>query len=487
MKFPLIGQTYTQPYSEYNGQRRVNYYLVNDPTRGASSTGAALFITPGLINIGAASDVCRGLIKINNIVYGVFGNSFSKIVNNYPTTNTFTETSLGHLLTSSGNISIDANDTQIIIDDQSYTYVYTVSTNTFTRVTDPDILQNVAMCVIDQYAIFAQSNSETMYHSGLGDATTYDALNFTKAANRPGNIKALANNNGTLWVFKEETIEPYYDAASASGFAFAPIVNTTVNVGCGAVKSVVKWNNTLAWLDHRRFIVYADGWAPTIIGTQAIHEELARASNVSDAVFYVYQDMGCEFLVCRFPSLNKTFCFDSISGVWHERSSFINGHDQSHLSNFHIQQNGYHIVSSWQNPNLYIMDSKTYLDDTAMIRRINTCMPALNEDELIGCTKFEMLVAAGNTTVTTGQGSAPQIELKFSKDGGHTFSLRKYRDIGSIGAFNTRVRVNQLGTARRWVHSSLVTDPIPFCMIDAFMELDGVFKTNLYSVEGQNA
>ena len=66
-------------------------------------------------------------------------------------------------------------------------------------------------------------------------------------------------------------------------------------------------------------------------------------------------------------------------------------------------------------------------------------------------------------------GRAPQMDMRWSDDGGHTWSNYQTRDCGSVGEYSTRVRWLRLGRARDRVYEIRVSDPIGWRVIDAYL------------------
>lgn len=64
----------------------------------------------------------------------------------------------------------------------------------------------------------------------------------------------------------------------------------------------------------------------------------------------------------------------------------------------------------------------------------------------------------------------PQMYFSQSKDGGHTWSDPITMDCGQAGQFQKRVLVRRLGRARSWVPEVSTTDPVPWRIIDAFLD-----------------
>ena len=70
----------------------------------------------------------------------------------------------------------------------------------------------------------------------------------------------------------------------------------------------------------------------------------------------------------------------------------------------------------------------------------------------------------------TGQGSNPQVMLRWSDDGGHTWSNEHWASMGGIGAYGTRVIWRRLGMTEKLrdrVYEVSGTDPVKIAIIGA--------------------
>ena len=76
------------------------------------------------------------------------------------------------------------------------------------------------------------------------------------------------------------------------------------------------------------------------------------------------------------------------------------------------------------------------------------------------------------TDLITGQtpGADPQVMLRISNDGGKTWVAESWRSAGRVGEYLQRVDWNRLGCARRRVFEISVTDPVPWRVVNAFLE-----------------
>ncbi len=68
-------------------------------------------------------------------------------------------------------------------------------------------------------------------------------------------------------------------------------------------------------------------------------------------------------------------------------------------------------------------------------------------------------------------GSAPQIMLRWSDDGGMTWGNEHWVSAGRIGRFSMRVIFNRLGWSYNRVYELVVTDPVAWRFVDAYIQM----------------
>lgn len=78
------------------------------------------------------------------------------------------------------------------------------------------------------------------------------------------------------------------------------------------------------------------------------------------------------------------------------------------------------------------------------------------------------LITGGFTTIARG----PIVSLRWSNDGGHTWTDYIDRDSGQAGEYKKRVIWNRLGRARDRVYEVSTADPFPARIIDAFLKAE---------------
>ena len=84
-----------------------------------------------------------------------------------------------------------------------------------------------------------------------------------------------------------------------------------------------------------------------------------------------------------------------------------------------------------------------------------------------GALQVDMEAGVG---LVTGQGNDPQAMLRWSDDGGHTWSNYHSRTIGAIGKYATRVIWRRLGIAFQRVYELSISDPVKVVILGAVLQ-----------------
>lgn len=62
-----------------------------------------------------------------------------------------------------------------------------------------------------------------------------------------------------------------------------------------------------------------------------------------------------------------------------------------------------------------------------------------------------------------------KVLICYSKDGGHTWSNWKERDLGATGEYGLRVKLQRLGVARQWIFKIRVSSARKHDLLSAFV------------------
>jgi hypothetical protein len=503
MKTPILGSSYVARSVNAADARMVNLFPEIVPEAGKEP--AFLNRAPGLLllnTIGAGP--IRGLWAFSSSddhAFVVSGNQLFRI------TTAYVPTLIG-TVAGTGPVSMADNGTQLFIAADGPSYIYNNTTNAFGQITDPDFPGAVTVAYLDGYFVFNEPNSQKMWITALLDGTSIDPLEFASTEGSPDGLVAVIANFREVWAFGTNSIEVWSDTG-ATDFPLQRIPGAFNELGCAAPYSIAKMDNGLFWLGRDRRgqgIVYrANGYAGQRISTHAVEWQIQQYSDLSDAVAYTYQQDGHSFYVLIFPTANTTWVYDVATQAWHERAGFDNGSFTRHRSNCQMTFGNNVIVGDYQNGNIYAFDLEDYSDNGSIQKWLRswralptgqnnlkrTAQHSLQLDiesgtglngsmiveviylqtedgDYLVTESGDRLIAEQQTVIT--QGSDPEVMLRWSDDGGHTWSSEHWAKIGKIGEYYRRVFWRRLGMTvklRDRVYELSGTDPVKISIMGA--------------------
>jgi len=470
MKTPILGSTYVARSVNAADARMVNLYPEIVPEGGKEP--AYLQRCPGLQFLASVGvGPIRGVWAFSNNASDAFvvsGNSLYKVNTSYSAT-------LLGTIAGSGPVSMADNGTQLFIAANGPSYIYNNTTNVFSQITDPDFPGAVSVGFLDGYFVFNEPNSQKIWITSLLDGLSVDPLDFASAEGSPDGVVGLIIDHREVWVFGTNSVEVWYDAGTQD-FPLQRIQGAFNEIGCISAYTLAKMDNGIFWLgaDARgRGIVYrANGYTGQRISTHAVEWHIQQYGDISDALAYTYQQDGHSFYVLIFPSANTTWVYDVATQAWHERAGFSNGSFTRHRSNCQMSFNNKIIVGDYENGNLYAFDMETYADNGQIQKWLRTWRALPSGQNNLRRTTHHSLQIDLETGVglNLGQGSDPEVMLRWSDDGGHTWSNYHTSPVGKIGQYYHRTFFRRLGMTlklRDRVYELSMTDPVKTAIMGA--------------------
>jgi len=285
---------------------------------------------------------------------------------------------------------------------------------------------------------------------------------------------AVASNFREIWAFGTNSIEVWYDSG-ATDFPLQRIQGAFNELGCAAPYSVAKMDNGLFWLGRDRRgqgIVYrANGYTGVRISTHAVEWQIQQYTDMSGAVAYTYQQDGHPFYALNFPAANTTWVLDVATQAWHERAGFANGAFTRHRANCQCNFEGSIVVGDYENGNIYAFDMTTFADngETQKWLRSWRALPT-GQNDLKRQAHHNLQLDCETGVGLVDDTTPPQVMLRWSDDGGHTWSNEHWKSMGPTGASATRVTWRRLGMAdklRDRVYEVSGTDPVKIAIMGA--------------------
>lgn len=459
IKVPFGLHAYEDRSRPVNAQRLVNLFSSAQPPD--SKNNPVLYPTPGqVLFVTVGNGPIHGMHVMGNVLYVVSGTEL------YSVTTAGTTTLLGTIL-GNARCSMEDNRFQVCIVNGSYGYIYDPLTG-LSRITDPAFFPTNLVGYLQGRFLFPKTGSNEFFGSNYQDGTTYDAFDIQLLLNDPSDAIGLIVDHGEAWIFTEYNIEVWIYNYNEASFPFNRVDGAVIEQGCAAPHSLAKIENTFYWLSSELGVYQARGYQPHRISTTAIERQIRSYETVSDAFAIAFVEEGQYFYEITFPSANESWRFNINTGLWHQPQTGSSGR---YCANAHAEFNNKNYIGDYRNGNIYELSFEAFNDNGATIYRTATS-PHIHSQRLRAAMDvLEINVEAG-VGLTTGQGSDPQIMMRYSDDGGFNWSNQRWINMGEIGQYTKRVRFHNLGMFYQRMFEVTLTDAVKPIIIDAFADVE---------------
>ena len=466
----FAGPSYTERSIGISSDRTINMYpiLLKPDVRKPT---LALVGTPGLRRVCALPG---GPIRMlhtctNGRVFAVAGATCYEIFAG--------GTALPRGLVTPGTtrVSMADNGLAAMVVDGTAGWLFTFADNTYAPITDPDFPGADFVVYIDGYFAFNVPGTGRFGITGLFDPAAIDALDIATAEARPDPLLRVSSLHRELRLWGTLTVEAWFNSGNPD-FPFQQIQGTLLEQGLGAPDSLAILDNTYIWLSAnsqgRGTVLTATAYTSTPVSTPAQEQHWMSYPRLDDAVAFAYAHGGHDFYVLTFPSGNATWVLDLTTGFWHERAYL--GHTgalERHLAQWHCVGFGQHLVGDWRTGLLYHLDSQAYTDDGREIVRLRRFPHVRAQRERVVQHALEVHVEQGE--LVDDPVTPRHLMLRWSNDGGHTYSDEHWRELGPVGHYRQRARWHKLGQARDRVYELRSTAAGPTRWLAAYLDATG--------------
>ena len=461
---PFATQSYLSASLPVSAQRAVNCYAEQEPQD--AKTPVAVLGAPGLVQFAiCGSGPVRGFNFMNGVAYVVSGQRL------YSLTSAGVVTDIGGSIAGFGQVGMANNGTQICIVNGLEGFIWS-QTGGFQVITSVNFYAANTVTFFDNYFVFDKAASNLFFISASADGTSYSGTDFAAAEVQSDYVLSIVNQQETLLIFGERTIETWYDAG-ALNFPFLRTSGATIERGCAALRTPIKEDNSVFFLGNDLVFYRLNGTSLERISTHAIEDAFQSYSTVSDAYTFSYTYEGHKFINLVFPTANESWVYDIATKLWHERESWDPNNNSygRWRGNCCLMAFGKVLIGDAYSGKVGYLDQNTFTEYGNTMRSIMASPPIHDDRKLLGVPLFEIDIESG-TGLTTGQGSNPQIMLDWSQDGGRTFMpLQSWQTLGAVGAYTTRARWLGLGSSRQWVFRAMISDPVKQTVIRAHAEI----------------
>jgi len=326
--------------------------------------------------------------------------------------------------------------------------------------------------IVDNYFVYNRPDTQQFGCSNVLSPIS-GSTNFSSKDGAPDNLVTLIVDHREIYLLGETSSEVWVDQGT-SPFPFTRIPGTSTQHGIAAAFSVARLGNSFAYLAKNNRgtaqIVQMNGYIPQRISTHAVENSL-NGQTINDAVAWTYQLEGHEVYVISFPTLQLTWCYDIATQMWHKWLYTNNlGQFERCRGNCAAVFQGYVLVGDYSNGKIYHLDRNIYTDDGQNVKRLRRA-PHLTTDLQRQYFEELQLQFQPGVGLSTGQGDDPQAMLRWSSDGGSTWSSEHWTTIGKIGKYTNRAIWRRLGTARDRIFEVTVSDPVKAVIVSANLKM----------------
>ena len=403
-----------------------------------------------------------------------------------------------------GNGTYTINNSQAISSQTMYALNWTVLPSTDGAFTGGETCD-----IVDNYFVYNRPESQQWGASGVLSPIS-GTTSFSSKDGSPDDLVALIVDHREVYLMGEVSSEVWVDVGAVP-FPFQRIPGTSTQHGIAAKFSLARFGNSFAYVSRnsrgQAQIMQMNGYTPTRISNHAVENSLTN-KYIDDATAWTYQLEGHEVYVISFPSIELTWSYDIASGMWHKWLYTENdGSYTRHRGNCCALFQGMVLIGDYEDGSIYELDKTNYTDNGQKIRRLRRAPHLVADfqrqyfDELqiqfqpgVGTYGFSVAIPGvyigdtyiiyPNENLTIGPLESlflgiqnainnntplnfPQAMLRWSNDGGSTWSREYWVTIGQLGKYKNRAIWRRLGMARDRVFEVSISDPVNAVIISA--------------------
>lgn len=363
--------------------------------------------------------------------------------------------------------------------------------------------------IVDNYFVYNKPQSQEWGASDFLSPVSPN-LSYGLKDGSPDNLVSLIVDHREVYLLGENSSEVWVDVGAVP-FPFQRIPGTSTQHGIASVFSVARLGNSFAYVSRNirgeGQIVQMNGYMPVRISTHAVENTLQN-QYIDDAIAWTYQLEGHEIYVVSFPTLDLTWAYDVATQMWH-KWLWVDSDNvyHRHRGNCSALFQNIIIVGDHSNGKLYELSKEVYTDDGNEIRRVRraphlvadlqrqyfdefqiqfqpgvgtTGLSTQNTSNYIGDPYYiypgatlsvppnvTLYIANQNAINTQDVTTNPKAMLRWSNDGGSTWSHEYWVSIGAMGKYKNRAIWRRLGMARDRIFEVVVTDPVNAVIVSA--------------------
>jgi hypothetical protein len=437
MKVEFFGQSARDSNNRgANSSRLVNCRRV--PV-GGSETAYSVVSVLGQEQVADFDGVfARAFERIGDLFYAVVDGAL------YSVTDAGVITNLGSV-PDDENTTISSNDDDVVVTAGGEYRVWDGAT--LTKIT-PDVVlfPNVGSAAfLRGHTLYAERDGVNLGWSALLDASDMPALNFAASGvvARPDKIVRILTIRNMVWIFKQKSTEIWSFTGLSGANAFKPVNGGVIETGLKDFNLLCRVEEGALFVGDDNVAYITEGGAIRPVSRGVEGPSYSIANETPKSCFF-YEDEGSKVCVITFEN-RPAWCFDLTTGEWHERAEALEGAWSAiATAKGSTDWHSLHIGGK-----MHKMTRNNTDADKPLRRRMIS--HSLGGDRVARVAKFEAIGRTGH--------GAGKCWLRTSRDRGQTWSTEKWRELGDVGKYETRLVWRSLGQFRAFTVELACSEP----------------------------
>lgn len=347
-------------------ERTVNLYVRIVDGNGTPKAQANLYRRPGLHQFTfLGSGPVTAQLAQDGRAFAISGNGFYEFYSSGGNSawGAVRRSAIAGTICSNG-----AQGHQLFITSGGLGYIFDLTTNVLTQITDPAFPTNVTQGLFFNGQFIALSGTDgAFYVSAPYDGTSWNALDKGIESQFSDQIVAMVRSHDNLVLFGSRNTSIWVDSGTGGAAGFVPQPGTVIEHGILAPFSVVEVDNTAYYLGQdaqgAKMVWRLDGYTPVRVSSHAVEADLARVSGAG-SIGMAYQEQGHTFYGLYIPGLPTSWFYDISTQQWAERAHWNIQTDEwiPYLGVSHSFAFGKHFVGDRQSGAIYEQSMDLYDD-----------------------------------------------------------------------------------------------------------------------------
>lgn len=350
------------------------------------------------------------------------------------------------------------------------------------------------------YIVVLDQNSDSFYRSyrypfeelDAGGNIDYDIFELEKTDNRGSEMPcewtadasiALTKAGSYIYVFGERSYQ-FFHFTSDETYPFQCPDTAAGDIGILAPRSLTAIGTSVYWLGASDIgengVWMIDKNQISRISTGDIEHEIAALTNKADAVAQVWHENGHIYYALTFRQDSRTFVYDVVEKLWHMRATYDSSKPNCEGAwrpqYATLAYNKLFFGDLHSNALIIQNNNKwTEWDGTPIVRRRTSGVVTDNFSTWY-CDELKLVANVGQLSLNQVYGVGvqppdpnlvPNVALRYSWDGGMTWSDQEIASAGPLGRYDWELCWYGLGMGEAMSVEITTSDPWPMAIVTA--------------------